>query len=81
MKNLTKIVKNAIIDLLSKGGGNLFMNRDDKASISLKKLISVSVILLFVMGIAVMAASTKITNAKIILADGYEVNVLTSNIR
>ena len=54
------------------------MNRDDKASISLKKLISVSVILLFVMGIAVMAASTKITNAKIILADGYEVNVLTS---
>ena len=54
------------------------MKRDDKASISLKKVISISIILLFVMGIGVMAASSKITSVKIISADGYETNVLTS---
>ncbi len=54
------------------------MRRDDKASISLKKVISISIILLFVMGIGVMAASSKLTRVKIILSDGYEMDVLTS---
>ena len=54
------------------------MKRDDKASISLRKVISISIILLFVMGIGVMAASTKVTSVKIISADGYETNVLTA---
>ena len=54
------------------------MKKDDKASISLKKVISISIILLFIMGIGVMAASSKLNNVKIILSDGYELDVLTS---
>ena len=54
------------------------MKKDDKASISLKKVISISIILLFVMGIGVMAASSKLNSVKIILSDGYEMDVLTS---
>ncbi len=54
------------------------MKKDDKASISLKKVISVSIILVFIMGISVMAVNSKIGNVKIILSDGYEMNVLTT---
>ncbi len=54
------------------------MRKDDKASISLKKVISVSIILLLLMGISVMAVSSKVKNVKIILSDGYEMNVLTT---
>ena len=54
------------------------MRKDDKASVSLKKVISISIILLFLMGIGVMAASSKLNNVKIILSDGYEMDVLTS---
>lgn len=54
------------------------MKKDDKASISLKKVISVSITLLFVMGISVMAVNSKVKSVKIILSDGYEMNVLTT---
>lgn len=54
------------------------MKKDDKASISLKKVISVSIILLFVMGISVMAVNSKVKSVKIILSDGYEMSVLTT---
>lgn len=54
------------------------MKKDDKASISLKKVISVSIMLLLIMGISVMAVNSKINNVKIILSDGYEMNVLTT---
>lgn len=54
------------------------MKKDDKASISLKKVISVSIALLLLMGISVMAVSSKLHNVKIILSDGYEMNVLTT---
>ncbi|MBQ3409647.1 MAG: G5 domain-containing protein [Clostridia bacterium] len=54
------------------------MKKDDKASISLKKVISISIILLFVMGVGVMAASSQVTSVKIISADGYETSILTS---
>lgn len=54
------------------------MKKDDKASVSLKKVISISIILLFIMGIGVMAAGSNLNNVKIILSDGYEMDVLTS---
>lgn len=54
------------------------MKKDDKASISLRKVISISIILLFIMGIGVMAAGSNLTSVKIIMADGYEMDVLTS---
>ena len=54
------------------------MKKDDKASISLKKVLIVSIILLLVMGISVFAVGSKVKNVKIILSDGYEMNVLTT---
>lgn len=54
------------------------MKKDDKASISLKKVIIVSILLLLAMGISVFAVSSKVNNVKIILSDGYEMNVLTT---
>lgn len=54
------------------------MKKDDKASISVRKVIAVSIILLFVMGITVFAVNSKVTNVKIILSNGYEMTVLTS---
>lgn len=54
------------------------MKKDDKASISLKKVICISLIMVFLAGIGVMATNTKLNNVKIILSNGYEMNVLTS---
>lgn len=54
------------------------MNKDDKASISLKKVICISLIIVFFAGIGVMATNTKLNNVKIILSNGYEMNVVTS---
>ena len=54
------------------------MKKDDKASISLKKVLIVSIILLLLMGISVFAVGSKVKNVKIILSDGYEMNVLTT---
>ena len=54
------------------------MKKDDKASISLKKVISVSIALLLFMGISVMAVNSKVNNVKIILSNGYEMDVLTT---
>ena len=54
------------------------MKKDDKASISLKKVIGISLIIIFIMGISVMATNTKLNSVKIILSNGYEMNVLTS---
>ena len=54
------------------------MKKDDKASISLKKVISVSIIMLLFMGISVLAVNSKVKNVKIILSNGYEMEVLTT---
>ena len=54
------------------------MRKDDKASVSLKKIIVISLIMIFVMGIGVMATNSKVSNVKIILSNGYEMKVLTS---
>ena len=50
------------VHVAEKGGNKILMKKDDKASISLKKVISVSIILLFIMGIGVMAASSKLNS-------------------
>jgi 3D (Asp-Asp-Asp) domain-containing protein len=54
------------------------MRKDDKASVSLKKIIVISLIMIFIMGIGVMATNSKVSNVKIILSNGYEMKVLTS---
>ena len=54
------------------------MKKDDKASISLKKIVCISVILIFLLSVGVMAGNVKVNNVKIVLSSGYEMNVLTT---
>ena len=54
------------------------MNKTDKASISVRKILCICLILIFIMGIGVMATNSKLTNVKIVLSSNYEMTVLTS---
>jgi len=54
------------------------MNKNDKASVSVIKILAISIIFIFVMGIGVMASNAKLTNVKIILSNDYEMTVLTA---
>jgi len=54
------------------------MKNDDKASISLKKILCISLIFILIMAASVMAGNATFRNVKIVLASGYEMNVLTS---
>ena len=54
------------------------MKNDDKASISLKKIMCISLIFMLIMTVGVMAGNVNFRNVKIVLASGYEMNVLTS---
>ena len=54
------------------------MKNDDKASISLKKIVCISIILIFLLSIGVMAGNVKVNNVKIILSSGYEMDVITT---
>ena len=54
------------------------MKREEKASISIIKIICVSIILILISGIGVMAVNTNLKDIKIILQNGYEMTALTS---
>ena len=54
------------------------MKKEEKASISIMKIICVSIILVLISGIGVMAVSTNLKDIKIVLQNGYELTVLTS---
>lgn len=54
------------------------MKREEKASISIMKIICVSIILILISGISVMAVSTDLKDVKIVLQNGYEMTSLTS---
>lgn len=54
------------------------MKNNDKASISLRKIVCISIILIFLLGIGVMAGNVKVNNVKIVLSSGYEMNILTT---
>ena len=77
--------KFGIIEVLLLKGG--FMrkriskqNKPEKATISLKKILAISVILFMLMGMmGVMATTNQVKNVKIILSSGYEMNVITSS--
>ena len=64
-----------------KGGNKFLMKNDEKASISLKRIIAISLIFLFLTSIAVVAGNVKLNSVKIILSSGYEMNVLSSKTR
>ena len=50
----------------------------EKASISIIKILCISVILILISGIGVMAVNAKLNDVKIVLKNGYEMTVLTS---
>ena len=54
------------------------MKREEKASISIMKIICVSIILILISGISVMAVNDDLKNVTIILQNGYEMTVFTS---
>lgn len=53
------------------------MKNEEKASISIMKIICVSIILVLISGIGVMAVNTKLKDVKIVLQNGYELTILT----
>ncbi len=54
------------------------MKNTEKASISIMKIISISLILILLSGITVLAVNPSLKDITIILQNGYEMNVLTS---
>lgn len=54
------------------------MKKEENASISIMKIICVSIILILISGIGVMAVNTNLSDVKIILQNGYEMTALTS---
>ena len=54
------------------------MKREEKASLSIMKIMCVTIILILISGIAVMAVNTNLKDTKIVLKNGYELSVLTS---
>lgn len=54
------------------------MNKNDKASVSVRKILGICLILIFVMGIGVMATNAKLASVKIVLSSNYEMTVLTA---
>lgn len=54
------------------------MRKEENASISIIKIICVTIILVLISGIGVMAVSTNLNDVKITLQNGYEMTVLTS---
>jgi len=66
------------LDVAFKGGNKFNMKNDDKASVSLRKIICISIIFIIMMTAVVIAGNVKLNNVKIILASGYEMSVLTS---
>ena len=54
------------------------MEKAKKAQLPIRKIIGICLIQLFVMGVGVMASNAKLNNVKIILSNGYIMNVTTS---
>lgn len=54
------------------------MKKEEKASISIMKIICISILLILLSGIGVMAVNAKLNDVKIVLQNGYEMTVLTS---
>lgn len=55
------------------------MKQTEKASVPLKKILCISVIFFLILtGIGAVAANAELNQVKIILANGYEMNVLTT---
>ena len=54
------------------------MNKNEKASVGIVRILAISIILIFITGIGVMASNAKLTTVKIILSSNYEMTVITA---
>ena len=54
------------------------MNNDGKSKFPIRKIIGIVLILLLVCGAGVIASNVQIKSVKIILSNGYEMNVTTT---
>ena len=54
------------------------MNKKDSASISIMKIIGVSLILILIFGVSVMATEIDIKSVEVTMANGYKMNVITT---
>lgn len=77
IQNLTKENKSDILTMFPKGGIN-FMKKQEQGSLSIMKIIAISIILILISGIGVMAVNTNLNDVKIMLQNGYEMTALTS---
>lgn len=55
------------------------MSKDDKKSLSLKIIIILCIIIALVIGITIFATKAKTNSVKIVLSNGYEMNVITNH--
>lgn len=56
----------------------IFMNKKDSASISIMKIIGVSLIFILIFGVSVMATKIDIRSVEITMSNGYKMTVVTS---
>lgn len=56
----------------------IFMNKKDSASISIMKIIGVSLIFILIFGVSVMATEIDIRSVEITMSNGYKMTVVTS---
>ncbi|MBO5478231.1 MAG: G5 domain-containing protein [Clostridia bacterium] len=54
------------------------MIKNEKASLSVRKIAAITILLIFLCGVGVMATNIKLNNVKIVLSNNYEMNVLTT---
>ncbi len=54
------------------------MMKNEKASLSIKRIAGIAILLIFLCGVGVMATNIKVNNVKIVLSNHYEMNVLTT---
>lgn len=54
------------------------MMRNEKASLSIRRIAGLVILLIFLCGVGVMATNVKVNNVKIVLSNNYEMNVITT---
>ena len=54
------------------------MNRDEKASISVLKIVLICIVLIFAFNVVTKATNVEIKNTKIVLSNNYELDVVTT---
>lgn len=57
------------------------MMKNEKASLSVRRIALITIIFIFICGVGVMATNIKLNSVKIVLSNNYEMNVLTTKLK